>query len=180
MPDNSDYRLVLESEFKRVHETLSAIKEQTTKTNSRVSRLEDAVIDLKLADSKHVLNCPVVPDVANMKKSIQETKENMDKELLEYRFFKKYPKVIVFIIAVIAGVVMYRTFIKEPSLQETLQEKLTTEIRAKEGISKETRSGTINYVDINGRRDSINLRNARALIKKTEELEKRLNKVSKP
>lgn len=56
-------------------EKLDRIEQQTTKTNGRVTILEDKEL-------KHIIECPV-------QKQVDEMKE----DLFEYRIFKKYPKI---------------------------------------------------------------------------------------
>jgi len=157
MTDSSDYRLVLDSEFKRIHETLGYIKEQTTKTNSRVTHLEDAVIELRLADSTHIINCPLGIEVKNIKEGVKENKDEIDKELLEYKFFKKYPKMILIIIALISLLSVYRTFIKDPSTKKDL----TNEIRLQESVPKTIRGvdGSLYMIiNNNGVTDTVKVR----------------------
>ena len=102
MPTNEDYRLYLEecfkgihaemrAEFKNVHDSLDYIKEQTTRTNSRVTHLEEQRDEyLKTRVSADMLTeCKV--DLSNIKE-----------DLLEYHFFKKYPKIFIGLVAVLA------------------------------------------------------------------------------
>ena len=59
MPDKEDYRLYLDSKFNgmashihsqfiNVHDKLDAIEKQTTKTNSRVTKIEDDLVEYRM------------------------------------------------------------------------------------------------------------------------------------
>jgi len=113
MPDNEDYRKYLDTRFEglakimsaqfiNVHDKLDAIEKQTTRTNGRVTELETK-------ESTHVVNCPVAAKV-----------ERIDGELIEYRMFKKYPKLGIGIVAVLV-LGLFFTFYKVISKQDTLQ-----------------------------------------------------------
>jgi len=83
-------RSKIDSEFTVVNSALKYIKEQVGRTNNRVNELE-------AKDVEHLLRCPQ-----------KEKIDNIEKELLEYKIFKKYPK---FFIAsmVIVGIVIILT-----------------------------------------------------------------------
>jgi hypothetical protein len=89
MTNQPDYRLYLESEFRRVHETLGDIKVQTTKTNSRVTHLEQRVVELDEQLIQHPINCTQAQKIDKIKDDLEE-----------YRVFKKYPKIGLVIIAI--------------------------------------------------------------------------------
>jgi hypothetical protein len=128
MTDSPDYRLYLESKFNSVHEKLDVIKEQTLITNNRVNHLEEQKEEyLRTRVSKEDLEV------------IDAKLECVDKELLEYRFFKKYPKVIIILLAfLLLGLV--------GSAYASLQSfsKLKTEVDMINTPVK-TRSGTIEF-----------------------------------
>lgn len=111
MADDGDYRLYFEecmrgirgemrAGFEGIHIEmnttkektlieLSAIKEQTIKTNNRVTHLEDQRDEyLKTRVSTEMLG--------NVEKEVKEIRN----DLLEYHFFKKYPKVFIGIVLV--------------------------------------------------------------------------------
>lgn len=102
MTDDPSYRLYLEECFKgirseiragfdNIHIELTAIKEQTTKTNNRVTHLEDEKVEyLKTRVSTDML------------KAVNEKVESMREDLLEYKFFKKYPRIFIGVILVMA------------------------------------------------------------------------------
>lgn len=48
----------MKGRYNVIHVNLTQIKEQTTKTNGRVSALEKEVEKLKLSEAEHVLSCP--------------------------------------------------------------------------------------------------------------------------
>jgi hypothetical protein len=73
---------ILEEKFNNVHLELRAIKEQTTKTNGRVTKLEDK----GEANSLIHINCPV-------KKELDAYKNEVKDDLLILTFARKYPKV---------------------------------------------------------------------------------------
>jgi len=100
MTNNEDYRKYLDSRFEglsklmsaqflNVHDKLDAIEKQTTKTNGRVSILEDK-------ESVHYINCPVKSEF-----------EKVNADLAEYRMLKKYPKITIGIIAVTVLIFLY-------------------------------------------------------------------------
>jgi hypothetical protein len=147
MTNNPDYRLYLESEFEKVTLVLKSIEAQTLKTNSRVTHLEENVSNLNLANIEHIVNCPAMPKI-----------ENIERGLLEYEFFKKYPKLMVLIIVVFV-IGMLFSVIKSMELSTKLtevQSNLKTEIRAVDGVSKVTRGGYVKFNDY-GLSDSIKI-----------------------
>ena len=95
MPNNNDYRDLLNEKFSRVyaqmdanfdliHEKLKNIEDQTKKTNGRVNKLEDEVEIIKLNEKDHLINCPQTYKI-----------ERIEDNLLEYKFMKKYPKISI-------------------------------------------------------------------------------------
>lgn len=129
MTNQPDYRLYLEekfaglnthinAQFEIVHDRLELIKEQTTKTNGRVTELEKEVDGLHEKLVMHPLEC-------SKAKEISELKE----DLIEYKFFKRYPKLTAVILAIFAiGIFIsaYGTFstihnnIKSKAMEQTI------------------------------------------------------------
>lgn len=107
MPDSQDYRLYLEEKFEglhkeirandiNVHDKLDAIVVQVTKTNNRVTHLEEEKEEyLKSRVDKEMLN------------KVSNCVERLDQELTEYRLIKKYPKLVIILIAIfVVGVLI--------------------------------------------------------------------------
>lgn len=70
-------------------QALLRIETQTTKTNGRVSSLEVKIWELEKDEVTHILNCPNVPKI-----------EALEKENLEIRVIKKYPKLALGVLVV--------------------------------------------------------------------------------
>jgi len=140
MVRSDDYRKYLESEFKgiktlmhaqfiNVHERLEAIEKQTTKTNDRVSDLED---DIKV----------------------------IERDLGEYYFFRKYPKLFISIISILVIVAIFTFYGLTININNKVKNSETTikeEIRNMEGVSKVTRGGYVRYNN-GGLSDSIKIK----------------------
>jgi len=123
MPDNEDYRLflnerfeglakVMRAQFINIHDKLDAIEEQTTKTNNRVSKLEEK-------EATHIINCPIAPKV-----------EQLNEDLAEYRMIKKYPKIFIGIIAfsVIMFIYGFAKIIQKQNVFQVTQDELKTQV----------------------------------------------------
>lgn len=89
------------TELGSLREILEGIKAQTTKTNGRVTKLEDTVRDIQLNDALHTVNCPLNKKFEEMDEDVTAFKEKMSTDLQEYNFFKKYPKLTVAIVAIV-------------------------------------------------------------------------------
>jgi len=140
MTDKPDYRMYLEEKFEgmiklidaqfyNMHDKLEAIEKQTTKTNSRVNKLEDKM-------------------------------ECVEKDLEEYHFVKKYPKLIVGAVAVMVVIALFTFYGMTKSVNNKVietKESLKNEIRLMDGVSKVTRGGYVKYND-RGMSDSIKVR----------------------
>ena len=101
MPENAGYRKYLETEFSHISKALEAldkkvdeIKEQTTKTNSRVSHLEE----FRDGVAAEAIRTRVPPaDFARVEKKICE----IENELKDVGFFARHPKFFVGMIVVL-------------------------------------------------------------------------------
>jgi len=88
---------------------------------------------------------------------------DLEKDLLEYKFVKKYPKLIILVITVlvigtvIGAVKSFQIPSRIDIKMNTVEETLKDEIKKIEGISKVTRSGYVKYNN-NGLRDSIKIK----------------------
>lgn len=77
---------ILNEKFTNVNQQLSAIREQTTRTNGRVNRLEIKMEETERYNTVHISQCPV-------KKELDDYKVQMGEELFLFTFMRKYPKV---------------------------------------------------------------------------------------
>lgn len=138
MTDNPDYRLYLEekfggltkhihAQFENVHETLGAIKEQTTKTNGRITELESQLTELDKAFTIHPVNCNSAQEIKDIKKDLEE-----------YRIIKKYPKVALLVIAffvLTTAISIYQAVKASQQLVKT-EQSIKNSIGDMEGASK--------------------------------------------
>lgn len=90
----------MDAEFSVINAELKQIKNQVTLTNSRVTHLEENVVSLKLKEVSHFTDCPNVLKI-----------ENIGNELIEYRIFKKYPKIAIGMLAITCFIVIATTMI---------------------------------------------------------------------
>lgn len=101
-----------------VHEDVKLTKDQAFKTNGRVTQLEKNEIKNELV---HVLNCPQAPKIAEI-----------NKDLADYRFFLKYPKLVIsgIVVAVVVLLVSsnYLLNVKENKQIQTYTQKLESTI----------------------------------------------------
>jgi len=86
---------ILEEKFNNVHLELRAIKEQTTKTNGRVTKLEDKA---EVSSVMHI-NCPV-------KKELDDYKNEVKDDLLLLTFARSYPKITGIIFGVLVMLIV--------------------------------------------------------------------------
>lgn len=126
MTQSEDYRLYLEEKFNGldthfnvINDKLTKIEMQTTKTNGRVTQHDKDLESLKVQEITHIINCPNSPRI-----------KVLEDDLSEYRFFKKYPKIlagIVIFIVISFGIVSYETY-KKISVNERLNNELITTV----------------------------------------------------
>lgn len=69
-----------------IHFQLKTIVEQTTKTNGRVTRLEEVTRGMESFKETHFLSCP-------LRKDLENYKEQMRNDFLLWAVIRKYPKV---------------------------------------------------------------------------------------
>jgi hypothetical protein len=110
MPDSSDYRKYLDLQFStltdhflEVRYELGIIKEQTIKTNGRVTSAEKDIQNLVTSGIKHAVDCPALKEIGDIDKGLTTVDEKVDKvisDLDEYRFFKRHPILGIIIIMV--------------------------------------------------------------------------------
>lgn len=65
----SGYTEEMKGRYNVIHANLVQIKEQTTKTNGRVTKIEDEIDDLKLSESKHFNSCPHISRIEDLENS---------------------------------------------------------------------------------------------------------------
>ena len=82
------------------NKSLDNIDKHLTQLNSKVAIHEKEIGLLTLAGVKHIVECPAMPKIEEVKDSVQKVKDDLG----EYKFFKKHPILGVAIIA--AGVIL--------------------------------------------------------------------------
>lgn len=118
----------LSAEFTNVHDKLEAIEEQTTKTNGRVNDLEDVTHNLDKDAIKHTITCPQIKTISDLKGDVDTKLEKINSDLEEYRFFKKYPKIGVGIVAFACIAFLTGGFLMLQKLGLELKEGIKTEL----------------------------------------------------
>ena len=86
----------LDSHNKNMLDILGFIREQTTKTNGRVTALESRVVTLITDESKHVLNCPRIHEI----EKLEEKLEKFDNDNFIIKVVNRWPKQVMAVIIV--------------------------------------------------------------------------------
>lgn len=159
MTNNPDYRRYLEERFAgmekiiaerldNMHDTLIDIKAQTTKTNGRVSDIEDDITKLDKDFATHPINCSSAKEVREIKQDLEE-----------YRVMKKYPKVALLVIAffVLTTIISIYQAVKASNQLVQAEMNIRRSIDYMEGVSKVTRGGYVKYND-EGLSDSVKIK----------------------
>lgn len=125
----------MDAEFINVHDRLDSvdnelkdIKIQTTKTNGRVTELEKI-------DGKHFIDCPNVEIIANNKEEIDKKLKELDVDLREYRFFKKYPKIAIGIVVISCIALFIGGYIAWNKFSIQITEQISNEIQKDTNIN---------------------------------------------
>ena len=64
----------LDSNFELLHQKLTAIEEQTKKTNGRVNALEEKTRLLELQNATHDSMCPQIPAIKKLQEDVNKVK----------------------------------------------------------------------------------------------------------
>ena len=133
----------IEGQYRLMTNQLANIEIQTTKTNGRVSHVEEKVNELENDILKHPVNCTPAKEIKEIKTDLEE-----------YRMIKKYPKLMLVLLTVsIAGYGVFSHYSNKSKKQE-IEDLIRYEIRGIEGVSKVTRGGYVKY-NQNGMSDSV-------------------------
>jgi hypothetical protein len=138
MTQDPDYRLFLQERFDRLNEKLDTIVTQTTKTNNRVTHLEEK------SNERQV----VIDDFRHLEKDFDCVKrkvDEIDKNLLEVWFFKKYPKVFIGILTAAVLATLGISFFNKIDMKE-IRTKVNY-IEAYEKIPSAPTRGAVNLPD---------------------------------
>ena len=107
MPESNDYRKFIEGQleslheslnqqFKNQNETLIRIEAQVLRTNGRITKAEQDIMDIKVKESQHIVNCPQSSRL-----------DKIEDSLADYNFFKRNPKLSLGIIVVSVLIVLF-------------------------------------------------------------------------
>jgi predicted nuclease with TOPRIM domain len=64
----------INGKFELIKQELGAIKEQTTKHNGRMSKIEDKIKDLEINEVKHLVSCPQAAKIIKIDEAIADYK----------------------------------------------------------------------------------------------------------
>jgi len=84
------------------NKSLDKIEKHLEQLNGKVASHEREIGELKIAGVQHIVDCPAMPKIDEVKNDVQTVKD----DLQEYRLFKKYPKAgitVLFIALVLVG-----------------------------------------------------------------------------
>ena len=100
---------LLDSKFDSVDKQLASILVQVNKTNGRVTDLEKDVKKLELSDITHIMTCPQAKAIAELKAQVDQNRNDINKDLVEYSFIKKYPKISLLLVSVLTFILLFST-----------------------------------------------------------------------
>jgi len=86
----------IDSNNNHMLEVLGFIREQTTKTNGRVTTLELRVPEIISDENKHILNCPRITEIQKLEEKLE--KFNDDNFII--KVINKWPKQVIGVIVV--------------------------------------------------------------------------------
>lgn len=111
---------------------LSKIDKHLEKLNGTIADHTRAISELKLKDDLHIVECPAMPKLVSI-----------EKDLEEYHFVKKYPKLMVIIIAIftigiiISAIGAFNTLSNHSLAKKTLQQsEITNQILVPEAVER--------------------------------------------
>ena len=93
----------LDTNNKNVLEVLGFIREQTTRTNGRVTSLEVRVNEIINDRNVHVLNCPRIHEI----EKLEEKLEKFDDDNFIIKVINKWPKQVIGVIVVSVIIVLF-------------------------------------------------------------------------
>lgn len=158
MTASEDYRLYLEEKFEglnkrldaqfyNVHDTLDAIREQTTKTNGRVTKLEGEMSEVKINEISHVINCPVSPKVetleTNVKELISDKKHRKEQESKSHNKTVLILMAIGIIVSIALNIYNGKKQTKHYSNLKTEVDMINTPVRTRGGVIQWWPSGVV-------------------------------------
>ena len=111
MTNSPDYRLYLEDKFDTIEKSLDRIEAHLKKQNG-------AIGDLQTESNKRLI---VVEDFRHLEKQFDCVKtkvEEIDQDLLEVWFFKKYPKIFIGLITVAVLATLGMSFFNKKDMKE--------------------------------------------------------------
>jgi hypothetical protein len=151
MTDKDDYRLYLEEKFEGIHKIMSArfenvedkldgIWAEARKTNSRVTHLEDDVVNVKLCIKDEFVRIENEVDntIADVHSRITKAIEERDKDLEEYHIVKRYPKAALAVLFVfLAGFALSVLSVVQNAKSNTKSNKIIEQTEQVEGLVQE-------------------------------------------
>jgi len=103
--DKIDSNHILQSEIS------NNILQQTTRTNGRVTKLEDRVNKVVETENNHHISCPRIPEFKELDKKFDVLNNEVNTGLTEVRFIKNNPKIsavfFTILIVYIIGTLVY-------------------------------------------------------------------------
>lgn len=115
---------------------LSRIETQTTKTNGRVNELEKKINGMELEEVKHIVNCPQIEAMNELRDDLEQKKADSNKQLddirknlVEYDMLKKYPKIGLGVVAVSCIALVIATWSVLSNFMDNVRIEIKTEIQ---------------------------------------------------
>lgn len=87
----------IESNSKLQSEISNNILAQTTKTNGRVTKLEDKIVKIQELESNHFTMCPRISEIKELNSKV----DSFNTDLSEVRFIKKNPKITLLLASIL-------------------------------------------------------------------------------
>ena len=114
-----------DAEFSLINERLNNILNQTIKTNSRVTHVEEDIVALKIQDRDHIIYCPIAP-------KLEEYKKEQEKKLEDITFFSRHPKLGIAILTIFMIIFLGSSLAFLNSFKKNVKEIRTEQIKTEQ------------------------------------------------